>query len=822
MILPVFNQANLLRESIESVLAQDHADLELIIIDDGSTDGIDEIFALFENHPKVRLLTQPNKQLPAALSHGFAFARGEFRTWTSADNLMEKGQLTRLLAFLRERPDCGMVYADYLVIDDMGRPLSGSDFRPEFRASPESAEIHLPRDTQALSLLQDNYIGACFLYRSGAGRALGDYSAAMGIEDYDYWMRLQAGFGIEHLGTNEILYRYRWHANSLNARAREIRLFALGQRLMATERERQVLRARPWCYLTDDDNRRWLDSANPGQRAMCFHKDLCGSEDKSLAFLSPESLDPEDLDRLPVDLIIALDWDGQKKSILRWSARLNDHRLIHLVTDPDLSRRLAIFTDSIFEVARGKERMGLCEAIGHERIYDPRSRHGIDLPLPRPWTRDERKRRLLVLDGLGHSKGPLSDLGAALETHGFAVEVKGSLEPGDAELILSDSVMDAQRASESHIPFVVCFPQSKTISILEYSSQWAKAGSLVTAFLFVCPEAAMSGIDELGIPADKVLVLDERGPTNAWADVLAWIMDRGRPHAARPFAWRSRGRTESNSTESAGTVQVSVLMPVLDPDPQQFLAAVDSILDQSLEDIELIIIETPGRHPLTDLLDTIEDPRVSLLVVPRKTLLAAARNTGIAAAQAELIAMMDADDLSHPDRLMKQRDYMLDHPEIGVLGTQLEIMDEGGAPLGRRNYPVDPDRIERTMRLYNPIAQPTVMLRKSILGTEDCYDERPNCICEDYDLWSRLARKGVRFANLDEALLRYRIHSQGMKSQRLRASLVDTLHIKKTYWRDRFDLRDWARYLSEKMLLLLPKSWVMALFKRIYVKKGTS
>ena len=145
VILPVFNHARLLRDSIESVLAQTYDRFELIIIDDGSTDGVETVLAEYAGNPQIRILRQSNQKLPKALSNGFRFARGEFWTWTSADNLMQPNQLERQVEFLRANPDAALGYADYLAIDDRGRPLSEPGFRFHNRARPSDPEIHLPR-----------------------------------------------------------------------------------------------------------------------------------------------------------------------------------------------------------------------------------------------------------------------------------------------------------------------------------------------------------------------------------------------------------------------------------------------------------------------------------------------------------------------------------------------------------------------------------------------------------------------------------------------------------------------------------------------------
>lgn len=259
-------------------------------------------------------------------------------------------------------------------------------------------------------------------------------------------------------------------------------------------------------------------------------------------------------------------------------------------------------------------------------------------------------------------------------------------------------------------------------------------------------------------------------------------------------------------------------MPVRDPSPGLFLAAIESVLHQTWSHLELIVIETPGQQALSEILAPIRDERLKHVIAPDGITTSIARNLAIAEASGDLLAMLDADDLCNPDRIAKQVRFLEEHADVDVVGSSIEIIDEQDRVLGTRNYPLQHEEIFEAMRLYNPLAQPSVMMRKRVITKHGGYDERPDCICEDYDLWSRLARKGVRFANQDETLTRYRMHSSATKSQRLRESLRDTLRIKKTYWEDLFDLKSRFRYGMEKILLWLPRSLVMALFKRLYVK----
>ena len=246
IVLPIYNQADLAHESIDSVLAQTYSNWELIIVNDGSKDNLAEVVKPYLADKRIHYLEQRNQKLPKALSNGFSFARGELLTWTSADNNMHPQMLSKLAAFLRANPDSAMVYADYDVIDDQGNPFTESWFRPQNKRSPESAELHLPRTTELLNIHQDNFIGASFMYRQSTLKLLGDYDPQLGVEDYDYWMRINSLMKISHLGTDEILYSYRVHDNSLNGQAAELKILEKVQNLMRYEKQRSLFYSQPF------------------------------------------------------------------------------------------------------------------------------------------------------------------------------------------------------------------------------------------------------------------------------------------------------------------------------------------------------------------------------------------------------------------------------------------------------------------------------------------------------------------------------------------------------------------------------------------------
>ncbi|MHC5072588.1 MAG: glycosyltransferase [Planctomycetota bacterium] len=268
--------------------------------------------------------------------------------------------------------------------------------------------------------------------------------------------------------------------------------------------------------------------------------------------------------------------------------------------------------------------------------------------------------------------------------------------------------------------------------------------------------------------------------------------------------------------------EISVVMPVLNPDKLLFRDAVQSVLAQTHRDLELIVVEEPvggGETSADDVLAEFADPRLRYHRNRERGTLATARNRGLQMAAADLVAMHDGDDVSEPDRLAVQVQRMRAEPDIAVLGAQLEVTDERGARLGYRAYPTGHDGIVQAMRRFNAIAHPTVMLRRDVVLAAGGYSEVVDYACEDYELWSRLAAAGKRFGNCGEALVRYRVHRGGMKSRLLRATLRDTLRVKQAYWWADMSLGDRLLAFGERLLLWLPPRLVMGLFLRLALQK---
>ena len=275
-------------------------------------------------------------------------------------------------------------------------------------------------------------------------------------------------------------------------------------------------------------------------------------------------------------------------------------------------------------------------------------------------------------------------------------------------------------------------------------------------------------------------------------------------------------------SDPAAKPEVAVVLCVYDAAPAYLRSAIASILDQTWADFELILVEDPGgERSATTVLDECTDARIRHVANATRIGLAASRNVGLRSTEAPLVAMMDGDDLCAPDRLARQVQYLHEHPHIDVVGTQIAVVGDNGQQLGYRTYPKDHRDILRALRRYNPVAHPTVMMRRTAVLAAGAYSGSTTA-CDDYELWSRMARQGFRFANLQDALLQYRLHAGAMKTKLLRDTLRDTIWVKRAYWLEALSLGDRLRMWGERFLLLLPPAFVAWLFRKATIRRRLS
>jgi glycosyltransferase involved in cell wall biosynthesis len=182
-------------------------------------------------------------------------------------------------------------------------------------------------------------------------------------------------------------------------------------------------------------------------------------------------------------------------------------------------------------------------------------------------------------------------------------------------------------------------------------------------------------------------------------------------------------------------------------------ASIRSILPQSHSNWELLLCDDGSTDASRELARAFDDPRIVVWGDHQRLQLGARLNECIDRARGEYIARMDADDIAYPRRLEKQLSFLEDHPDVDLTGGCAVVFADGGAPLGKRNYPAAHTDIARRPLHWFKLMHPTFMGKTSWFRR---YRYRADAIrCEDMDLLFR-ARAGSRFANLPEIVLGYR------------------------------------------------------------------
>lgn len=230
---------------------------------------------------------------------------------------------------------------------------------------------------------------------------------------------------------------------------------------------------------------------------------------------------------------------------------------------------------------------------------------------------------------------------------------------------------------------------------------------------------------------------------------------------------------------------VSVLLPVHNA-AATLAAALDSIVAQSFTDWELLLINNASTDESPAIAQRWAecDPRIKLLHEPRIGI-AHALNTGLAKAKGKYIARMDADDVSHPERLAKQVAHLDTHPEIGVLGTRTAFASTMPESRGMQAFVLWQNELITPHRHYVkrfvdvPLAHPTVLFRHELVEQYGGYDTGPQP--EDHELWLRWMDAGVRFAKLPEELLTWNDHAGRLSRTHANYS-VDAFFSTKAKW----------------------------------------
>ena len=204
--IPTYNYGKYIEQAIQSVLNQTMEDWELIVINDGSTDNTSEILRRYENHPKISIIEQENRGLTVSNNIGLRLSDGKYLMRLDADDYLDENALLVLSNILDSKPEVGLVYPDYYVIDEDGGVI---EIMRRKKIGEEVELLDLPAH------------GACTMFRKECLLQIKGYEESIECQDgYDVWLRFIQSF--KPYNVNVPLFYYRQHPESLTTKRQKI------------------------------------------------------------------------------------------------------------------------------------------------------------------------------------------------------------------------------------------------------------------------------------------------------------------------------------------------------------------------------------------------------------------------------------------------------------------------------------------------------------------------------------------------------------------------------------------------------------------------
>jgi hypothetical protein len=211
LVVPSYNVEQYVAEAIDSALAQTYRPLEIVVVDDGSTDSTADVVHAYLGHPEVVYVHQENRGLAGARNRGIAEARGDVIGLLDADDVWMPQKVERAVAYLGEHPEVGWVTTDCYLLRDH------TPTEERYYGDMVPVEFPEPGPAQLDAIAQRNYMSvACHIRRELFDR-FGVFDESLRrTEDYDLWLRFLLG-GTSVGRIDEPLGWYRLHAGALSA-----------------------------------------------------------------------------------------------------------------------------------------------------------------------------------------------------------------------------------------------------------------------------------------------------------------------------------------------------------------------------------------------------------------------------------------------------------------------------------------------------------------------------------------------------------------------------------------------------------------------------
>lgn len=259
--------------------------------------------------------------------------------------------------------------------------------------------------------------------------------------------------------------------------------------------------------------------------------------------------------------------------------------------------------------------------------------------------------------------------------------------------------------------------------------------------------------------------------------------------------------------------KISVIMPVYNTEKYVW-EAIESILNQSFEDFEFIIVDDYSSDNSYKICEKYyeKDNRIRLYRNEKNSKLVYTLNKAIKLSKWDYIVRMDSDDIVDLKRIEYQYNYLLENPHIDILSSNLFFIDKDWKQIWKREYN---SNVNETILNESPICHACSIIKKKAFDECWLYDERFN-LAEDYDLWLRFYSKGFKFSVYNDYLYYYRIFYGSLKVKKLKQQLKMTIDVKenaiKNYW-VKFWITNYIRLYIEKFLYyFIPSKVILKLF----------
>ncbi len=204
--------------------------------------------------------------------------------------------------------------------------------------------------------------------------------------------------------------------------------------------------------------------------------------------------------------------------------------------------------------------------------------------------------------------------------------------------------------------------------------------------------------------------------------------------------------------------------------------AIRSILDQTYDDFEFIIIEDSSKDKTLSIIESIakEDPRISIFRNNVNLGISKSLNKGLELAKGKYIVKMDADDWSYPDRIEKQVQFMERKPNLSASGGNIDVCDEALRFKKKSNLPIDSNSIMKALLLFNPVLHPTMIYRRDYAEQLGFYNTRMPA-ADDFMLVMDLSSLG-NLANIKDSLIKYRVFNKSFTAAKMRYMHIGTVY----------------------------------------------